>query len=92
MPSGNTVLPKVEFVTNAKLVYMASNPQTSPSQPPAMDSLETPNKLPDPSKKNVIHKVRNTHQRALDKRKVAIHIYSVNTPHSSSVVAIVLPA
>jgi hypothetical protein len=50
VPTGSTSRPKEELVTSAKLVYMASAPQTIPIQPPACVSAATPKSAPKPSR------------------------------------------
>src|SRR5258705_13908081 len=84
VPSGSTSRPKVELVTRPKLVYMASVPQTIPTQPPASVSAAMPKSAPKPSRQNAIHSVKKIHHSARERRNVLIQRYIVSSPHSSS--------
>src|SRR5699024_3576857 len=73
-PIGNTVRANAQFVTSAKLTYIASAPERMPTYPPAVLSEPIPRKSPNPSSANVTHNVRNTLQRPQFSRKVATHM------------------
>src|SRR5579864_3707372 len=91
-PNGITLLLNVALVTSAKETYKASIPVARPTQPPAVRHAAPIPRSAAASRKNVIQRRRNTLQTPKLERKVGIHMYSVNTPHSNSVTPMALAA
>src|ERR1700744_4118456 len=92
LPTGTTSRPKVALVTRAKLPYMASAPQTRPTQPPRVCSIGLPITAPPPKRKKASHRVRKIPNNRRDKRKVEIQSPRVNTPHRSRHTPMDVPA